>query len=130
MRATILSGKVMSGKTWIANAIKMTHPDERVIEINAEYLLNLINDEEVVFRNLSDHYDLIIVEECSKREIISIEECKEQVLFKSEKNWPEVRSVWSTVKEIPMVYLTQNEVTKQDFPIDKFHVINCNNRII
>ena len=101
----IISGKMATGKTHIAEAIALTHKESSVLRIDSKNLIKKLHKgkEYKVFKNIN----LAIIEECSLTDIVFTKQ-----------------SLTSDF-DLTAVFLTLNSVPN-DFKED-FHIINPNN---
>lgn len=114
----IISGPAASGKTWIARAIAGTH--EKVIHSTAHQVKERL--EKGFPGNLSEQYSLLIIEECTENDITELDLILGE--FPVSDNWT---GEHSRDDKLPIVYLTQEEVTNQSLGQGHFHIIHCRN---
>lgn len=114
----IISGPRASGKSWISFAIAGTH--EKVINTTAHQVKELL--EKGFPPNLSEQYSLMIIDECKAEDITEIDLILGEFLISD--NW---NDEFRGRDKLPVVYLTQEEVTNQSLVHGNFHIIHCRN---
>lgn len=124
-KATIISGKRASGKSWISKAIINQYHIERVLQIESHVILKYINTKMIseFKRTLFDNYDLIVIESCR-----DLEEIKKMswVLLTDRIGTDFLNNNTKIIEcTYSMVFLTQSIVKPSE--ANNFHVINCNN---
>lgn len=112
----IISGPAGSGKSWVSYAIEQTH--KKVAKAKASFLLRYFDYGIPI--NLPLQYSLIVIEECSIEDIIQLD-----LLFGN--GFPIV-DMWTNETEgniiLPIIYLTQDNVTNRTPGFKRFYVIN------
>lgn len=110
-RNIIISGKQGSGKSHIAQAIKITH--EVVYSTSPGVFLYEIRRPE--FTDKLQKAQLIVIEECTRLYIDIIRKHLENI--ENNQNLPSI------------IFITQDSVSTKMKDFEQFHVINCNNDI-
>ena len=114
----IISGPAASGKSWISFAIAGTH--EKVINTTAQQVKERL--EKGFPSNLSEQYSLMIIDECTSDNIAELDLILGE--FPISDNWS---NEFRGSDKLPIVYLTQEEVTNQSLGQGHFHIIHCRN---
>jgi len=114
----IISGPAASGKSWISQAIEGTH--KKVIKTTAHEVKERL--EKGFPSNLSEQYSLMIIEECTAEDITELDLILGE--FSRSDNW---NNKFRESDKLPIVYLTQEEVTNQSLGQGHFHIIHCRN---
>lgn len=113
-KSIIISGPAASGKSWIASAIEKTHP-KIGLRTTANGLIDGLRAKYLPRQDFENR-SLVIVDECTKENIVEIDMKLRTFLideFGSE--------------QYPIVYLSQENLTNQDFSPACFHIIHCRN---
>ncbi|REE01126.1 P-loop NTPase family protein [Marinoscillum furvescens] len=114
----IISGPSGSGKNWISMAIAATH--EKVINTTAQQVKDRI--EQGFPSNLSEQYSLMIIDDCTAEDIAEMDLILGK--FPMVDHWS---NEFKDEDQLPIIYLTQDEVTNQSLGNSHFHVIHCRN---
>lgn len=114
----IISGPIASGKSWISFAIAGTH--KKVITTNANQLKKRLK--KGFPGNLSEQYSLMVIDGCTTNDILELDLMLGN--FPLSDNW--TGELYGTDK-LPIVYLTQDDVTNKSLGHGHFHIINCRN---
>lgn len=115
----ILSGPQASGKNWTAYGIAATH--QNVIHSDAYQIRKRLINSNLI--NLSNQYSLIIIDECTKEDIILID------LMIKDKTchfdvWNGNQLATKDIKPLHIIYLTSEDLTPKDIP-EHLHLIKC-----
>ena len=100
----ILSGNHATGKTTIANAIKVLFDFSKILEISGFKKSKTRKTNEPPFS--TDQFDLVILEGCFIEDIIALESFVNNA-------------------SVSVIYITQDKITNQFS--DRLSVVNCNN---
>ncbi len=127
-KSIIISGPKGSGKTWIADAIALTHPKRRVLR-TTEREVDEKMETCVSIDNVDTLYDLIIVEECSDRGQIHVMDTYFRFNHARTDDWKQCACPESDHPKYSVVFLTQADVNIKEVDRERFTVINCRNFI-
>ena len=114
----IISGPAASGKSWISFAISGTH--KKVINTSSYEVKKRLKKGYPV--NLSEQYTLMVIDECSADDIIELDLILGE--FSISDNWT---GEMNGEDKLPIVYLTQEDVTNAILGHGHFHIIHCRN---